>query len=173
MTDEVPPTESFDFPIRSQEGPLPSRLTRRLHSNALWGEIAAVVGTVYQRRKFIDVTLKVLLDVDDKNEMLSELADILVQEEEDDRFAEVFARACEGKIRQAESLNKIRRPREETPAEGQPATFSPRGLDLAAALTDILERSFSTDVERMKLLLTATRRYSLDRERRLRRPTSD
>jgi hypothetical protein len=85
----------------------------------------------------------------------------------------VFARASERKIRQAESLNKIRRPREAAATEVQPAAFSPRGLDLASALTDILVRAFTTDVERMKLLLTATRRYSVDRERRLRRSSSD
>jgi hypothetical protein len=49
----------------------------------LRGEIAARVVTVYQRNKLIDETLKVFLDVEDKNEMLNELADILAQEEED------------------------------------------------------------------------------------------
>lgn len=157
MTDEVPPTESFDLPLRSQEGSLPSRLPRRLHSNRLQGEIAAVFGTIYQRNKFINQTLKMLLDVEDNTKMLNELADILAQE--DDRFAEVFARACERKIRQAESLNKIRRPREEAATEVQPAASSPRGLDLASAFADMLVHAFSTDVERMNLLLTATRRY--------------
>ena len=157
MNDEIPPHESLNLPPQNQEDFPPSRLPRRRDSNGLQGAIADVFRSIYRRNKLINQTIKMLLDIQDENEMLDELA--LVLAKEDDRFSEVFARACELKIRQSESFTKMRRQREAAASEAQPPASSPRGFDSASAVTDMLERRYSTDEERMKLLLTATRRY--------------
>lgn len=193
MSDEEPPNEEV-LPIRlhsneQSESELQKRPERivigpaiqRPHgrSSAL-RQIAAewFAGAVRanRRRELINAELSVLLDIEDENEMLRELGDLLAQE--DDRFAEDFARQCQSKIRWAESRNRVRRQGEAAAAEAQPETLSPRGLDSKPALIDVFERAFalSTDVGRvgrMELLLKATRRYSVQRARQLRRSTTD
>jgi hypothetical protein len=115
----------------------------------------AAVGVNYRRSKLINSELNVLLDVEDEQEMLRDLEDLLAQE--DLRFAEVFARTCQSKIRWAES--RI-------------------GRDSSSTLIDVVERAFSlsTDVgrvRRLEMLLKATRRYSVQQARQQRRPPTD
>lgn len=137
--------------------------------------IMATVGASFRRSKLVNAELNVLLDVEDENEMLRELEDLLAQEGE--RFAEVFARTCQSKIRWAESRNKSRR-REAAATEVQSEAISSRGPDSSSALIEAFERAFSlsTDVgrvRRLELLLKTTRRYSVQRERQVRRSSTD
>jgi hypothetical protein len=161
MSDEVPPNEEVLQGRIHSDGPSDMRkrpdLWSRSKSIALRPSviepIVAAIGSSYRRNKVINAELDVLLDVEEENEMLRDLEDLLAQES--DRFAEDLAKACQAKIRWAE-----------------------RGLDSSSALIDAVERAFSLsrDVERtrrIELLLKATRRYSVQRARQLRRPHID
>lgn len=158
MSDEVPPDEEVlqgrihsEEPTGMQKRPdLWSRSKSIALRPSVIEPIVAAIGSSYRRSKVINAELDVLLDVEEDDEMLRDLEDLLAQE--NDRFADDFAKACEAKIRWAE-----------------------RDLDSSSALIDAFERAFSLSrdgerVRRIELLLKATRRYSVQRARQLRRP---